>query len=117
MCYNDTASRDSVVRYSIFTDKKRTNMYENDNGHLDGTLLNTLGDLCDSVTYAVEKHGFPPVSMEQTRIRIGNGVRKLVERSIPEESRTDEMIDICLADFRAFYGAVEQVRFRRESTD
>ena len=42
--------------------------------------------------------------MEQTRIRIGNGVRKLVERSIPEESRTDEMIDICLADFRAFYG-------------
>ncbi len=33
MCYNDTASRDSVVRYSIFTDKKRTNMYENDNGH------------------------------------------------------------------------------------
>ena len=69
---------------------------------LDGTLLNTLGDLCDSVTYAVEKHGFPPVSMEQTRIRIGNGVRKLVERSIPEESRTDEMIDICLADFRAF---------------
>ena len=51
---------------------------------LDGTLLNSLGDLCDSVTYAVEKHGFPPVSMEQTRIRIGNGVRKLVERSIPE---------------------------------
>ena len=37
---------------------------------LDGTLLNTLGDLCDSVTYAVEKHGFPPVSMEQTRIRM-----------------------------------------------
>ena len=71
---------------------------------LDGTLLNTLGDLCDSVTYAVEKHGFPPVSVEQTRIRIGNGVRKLVERSIPEESRTDEMIDICLADFRTFYG-------------
>ncbi len=71
---------------------------------LDGTLLNTLGDLCDSVTYAVEKHGFPPVTVEQTRIRIGNGVRKLVERSIPEESRTDEMIDTCLADFRAFYG-------------
>ena len=40
---------------------------------LDGTLLNTLGDLCDSVTYAVEKHGFPPVTVEQTRIRIGNG--------------------------------------------
>ncbi len=71
---------------------------------LDGTLLNTLGDLCDSVTYAVEKHGFPAVTVEQTRIRIGNGVRKLVERSIPEEERTDEMIDTCLADFRAFYG-------------
>ena len=43
---------------------------------LDGTLLNTLGDLCDSVTYAVEKHGFPSVSVEQTRIRIGNGRRR-----------------------------------------
>ena len=71
---------------------------------LDGTLLNTLGDLCDSVTYAVEKHGFPPVSVEQTRIRVGNGVRKLVERSIPEDRRTEALIDSCLADFRAMYG-------------
>ena len=53
---------------------------------LDGTLLNSLGDLCDSVTYAVEKHGFPPVSMEQTRIRIGNGVRKLVEPAFPKRA-------------------------------
>ena len=60
MCYNDTASRNSVVRYSIFTDKKgricmkmTTAIFD-----LDGTLLNSLGDLCDSVTYAVESTAF-----------------------------------------------------------
>ena len=71
---------------------------------LDGTLLNTLGDLCDSVCYAMQCHGFPPVDEEQTRIRIGNGVRKLVERCIPEDSRTEAMIDTCLDDFRTAYG-------------
>ena len=70
---------------------------------LDGTLLNTLGDLCDGVNYAMQQQGFPAVSEEQTRIRVGNGVRKLVERCIPEEKRTEAMIDTCLGDFRTAY--------------
>ena len=53
---------------------------------LDGTLLNTLGDLCDSVNCAMLRHGFPAVTEEQTRQRVGNGVRRLIERCIPETS-------------------------------
>ena len=41
---------------------------------LDGTLLNTLGDLCDSVNCAVVPRGFPAVDEELTRQRVGNGV-------------------------------------------
>ena len=50
---------------------------------LDGTLLNTLGDLCDSVNCAMLRHGFPAVTEEQTRQRVGNGVRRLIERVHP----------------------------------
>ena len=44
------------------------------NFDLDGTLLNTLGDLCDSVNCAVMRRGFPAVTAEKTRQRVGNGV-------------------------------------------
>ena len=70
---------------------------------LDGTLLNTLGDLCDSVNCAIVPRGFPAVDEELTRQRVGNGVRRLVERCIPEEKRTEAMIDECLDDFRTAY--------------
>lgn len=70
---------------------------------LDGTLLNTLGDLCDSVNCAVMRRGFPAVTEEQTRQRVGNGVRRLIERCIPENKRTEAMIDICLDEFRTAY--------------
>ena len=70
---------------------------------LDGTLLNTLGDLCDSVNCAIVPRGFPAVDEELTRQRVGNGVRRLVERCIPEEKRPEAMIDECLDDFRTAY--------------
>ena len=70
---------------------------------LDGTLLNTLGDLCDSVNCAVMRRGFPAVTEEQTRQRVGNGVRRLIEQCIPENKRTEAMIDICLDEFRTAY--------------
>ena len=70
---------------------------------LDGTLLNTLGDLCDSVNCAMLRHGFPAVTEEQTRQRVGNGVRRLIERCIPENKCTEAMVDICLDEFRTAY--------------
>ncbi|SFB74724.1 HAD family hydrolase [Butyrivibrio sp. YAB3001] len=51
---------------------------------LDGTLLNTLEDLMDSVNYALERYGFPKRSLEEIRHFVGNGVEKLMERAIPD---------------------------------
>ena len=70
---------------------------------LDGTLLNTLGDLTDSVNCAIVRRGFAAVTEEETRVRVGNGVRKLIERCIPENKRTEAMIDTCLDEFRTAY--------------
>lgn len=72
---------------------------------LDGTLLDTLGDLCDSVNCAVMRRGFAAVTEEQTRQRVGNGVRSLIEQCIPENKRTRSMVDICLDEFRTAYQA------------
>lgn len=51
---------------------------------LDGTLLNTLEDLKDSVNYALNKYSMPERSLEEIRHFVGNGVEKLIERAVPE---------------------------------
>lgn len=50
---------------------------------LDGTLLDTLGDLAASVNYAMRTHHLPEHSVSEVRMMVGNGVRKLMERAIP----------------------------------
>ncbi len=69
---------------------------------LDGTLLNTLGDLCGAVNTALAAQGLPPITEEQTRERVGNGIRNLILRSLPEGAG-DAAADQCLAVFRAHY--------------
>ena len=56
---------------------------------LDGTLLNTLEDLADSTNYALAQYGMPQRTIEEVRAFVGNGVRKLMERAVPEG--TDEV--------------------------
>ncbi len=51
---------------------------------LDGTLLNTLEDLTDSVNYALTQFHCPSRTLEEVRSFVGNGVAKLMERAIPE---------------------------------
>lgn len=50
---------------------------------LDGTLLNTLDDLADSVNYSLEQFGYPTHPISSIRQFVGNGIRKLIERAIP----------------------------------
>lgn len=71
---------------------------------LDGTLLNTLGDLCAAANAGLASHGYPPITVEQTRERVGNGIRNLMMRSLPEGTE-DAVIDACLAEFRKYYEA------------
>lgn len=71
---------------------------------LDGTLLNTLEDLTDSMNYILEVNGFPLRTLEEIRSFVGNGVRKLVERAIPEDKRSDSVfVDKLYKDFSLYY--------------
>lgn len=50
---------------------------------LDGTLLDTLEDLKDSVNFAMREYGYAERTLEDIRVFVGNGVKKLVELAIP----------------------------------
>ncbi len=69
---------------------------------LDGTLIDTLEDLKNSVNYALNLRSFPLKSREDVRKAIGNGVAKLVARSIPDNENNPEYLKT-LADFRKHY--------------
>lgn len=71
---------------------------------LDGTLLNTLEDLTDSVNYAMEKYGFPVHTIEEVRSFVGNGAPKLIERSIPQ-GKENLSYEAVLAVFKEHYAA------------
>ena len=69
---------------------------------LDGTLLDTLGDLHASVNFALREFGFPERTIDEVRRFIGNGVVKLMERSTPD-GVDDATQKACLDVFRVHY--------------
>lgn len=69
---------------------------------LDGTLLDTLQDLANSVNYALRQHGMPEHSIDDIRRFVGNGVRLLMERSVPDGARNPQFEDT-FATFRQHY--------------
>ena len=71
---------------------------------LDGTLLDTLGDLAASVNYALRTHGMPEHSIDDVRRFVGNGVRKLMQRAIPD-GETNPDFEATFATFRQYYMA------------
>lgn len=71
---------------------------------LDGTLLNTIADLAAAANHALQVNGFPTHAPEAYPYFVGNGVRKLLWRVLPEEARSDEMIDRLMVDFKEYYG-------------
>jgi len=50
---------------------------------MDGTILNTLQDLTNSLNAALAKSGYPQHTAEEVRFFVGNGIRKLIERGVP----------------------------------
>jgi phosphoglycolate phosphatase len=69
---------------------------------LDGTLLNTLEDLMDSVNFALEKFGMPLRNLEEIRHFVGNGVEKLMERAVPD-GKENAKFDECFSCFKEHY--------------
>lgn len=71
---------------------------------LDGTLLNTLGDLADAVNYAMRAKSYPERTVEEVRRFIGNGIAKLISRSVPPDTSQDD-IQEALSLFTDYYGS------------
>ncbi len=69
---------------------------------LDGTLLDTLKDLNEAVNYTMKQYNYPLRSMTQTRNDIGNGVAKLIARSIPD-NESNPNYQKCLETFKQYY--------------
>ncbi len=69
---------------------------------LDGTLTDTLEDLKNSVNYALREFGYPERSLDEIRSFVGNGVRRLVYLSVPENTN-DETAESCLNVFKEYY--------------
>lgn len=69
---------------------------------LDGTLLNTLEDLADSVNFALESFNYPTRTYQEIRSFIGNGVKDLVTKSVPTGT-DEEAILKCLQVFKDHY--------------
>ncbi len=70
---------------------------------LDGTLLNTIADLGNAANYALRQAGFPTHPAEAYPFFVGNGVRRLIERVLPEDHRNPQTVDALLADFKKYY--------------
>lgn len=69
---------------------------------LDGTLLDTLPDLWSSTNFALKKFGFPAKTAEEIRNFVGNGLKSLIRRSLPEDAG-QEVTDAVLREMKAHY--------------
>ena len=69
---------------------------------MDGTILNTLEDLADSVNYALSCSNYPTRTLDEVRNFVGNGIRKLIERAVPAGTSPEELEQV-YADFTAYY--------------
>lgn len=70
---------------------------------LDGTLLNTIGDLAACCNHMLRQRGLEEHSYEEYCHFVGNGVTRLVERALPESLRTTDYIAAARKDFVEYY--------------
>lgn len=71
---------------------------------LDGTLLNSLGDLTDSVNYTLTHYGCPTRTEKEIRRFLGNGALRLIQLSLPGKD-TDPDDQEALAFYQTYYRA------------
>lgn len=61
---------------------------------MDGTILNTLEDLKNATNYSLRQFGMPERSLEEVRMFVGNGIRKLVERAVPAGTSEEKIAQV-----------------------
>lgn len=71
---------------------------------MDGTLVDTLEDLCDSVNDMLAIYKFPQRTIEEVKNFVGNGAKKLLERALPEDKNSDKnFLENALATYDKCY--------------
>lgn len=70
---------------------------------LDGTLVNSVYDLSDSVNYVLRQNGYAEHSLESYYYFVGNGTLKLIERALPEDKQTANEIERVHSQFSEYY--------------
>lgn len=70
---------------------------------LDGTLLDTIGDLAAATNYALSEFNFPVHPEAAYRFFVGNGINKLIERALPEANRSTDEIAMVKHEFMKYY--------------
>lgn len=72
---------------------------------LDGTLLNTIDDLGHACNHALMQSGFPVHAIEEYPALVGNGVKNLIRRALPDNERTEENVERVYTAFIPYYDA------------
>lgn len=71
---------------------------------MDGTILNTLEDLHDSLNVTLKKFGYPTRTLEEVRRFVGNGIFKLIERAAPAGCSMEQVEEV-YQEFVPYYRA------------
>lgn len=71
---------------------------------LDGTLLDTLEDVADATNRIMARRGYPTHTVEAFKMFIGDGARMIVTRALPEDKRSDEIIQQAVSEWQVDYG-------------
>jgi len=74
---------------------------------LDGTLLNSLIDIAESVNYVLEKYNFPTHNIEDYKYMIGNGIQVLIEKALPN--------NISKTDFEKYFNEASTIYEKRQT--
>jgi phosphoglycolate phosphatase len=70
---------------------------------LDGTLVDSLADLADSMNRVLTRQGLPSHPVQAYRYFVGEGIVKLVQRALPVEARQPDLIEECVREMREEY--------------
>lgn len=75
---------------------------------LDGTLIDSLADIAESINRMLDARAYPRCEVEVFRQMVGDGMEKLVERALPEHARLPDLILTCVEEYRALYDTLWQ---------
>ncbi|MFA6498934.1 MAG: HAD family hydrolase [Desulfurivibrionaceae bacterium] len=70
---------------------------------LDGTLVDSLADLANSMNRVLTRQGLPPHPVQAYRYFVGNGITTLVERALPMGAQQQELVQDCVQKMRQEY--------------